>query len=231
METSSFKAFVDYMPLILEGTIVTIQIAVVSLIFSVFLGVVAALGKLSQNILLNKITGLYTTIIRGIPDLILMLLLYYGGQIMLNDLFDLLGIEEYWQIEPFTAGALTLGFIYGAYMCETFRGAILAISKGMIEAGHAFGLSNRKVFLRITLPQMVCHALPGFFNNWQVLLKSTALVSIIGLDDMVRKTKIASDNTRMPFTFMLTSAFIYLLITTVSIWFIRYLEKKYPAIG
>ena len=125
------------------------------------------------------------------------------------------------------AGVFTIAVIFGAYMTETFRGAILAVSKGQLEAGTAYGMSGFMVFRRITLPQMVRHALPGFGNNWLVLVKTTALVSIIGLDDMVRKAGLAAGATRKPFTFYLVVAINYLLITTISIYILKQLERRY----
>ena len=107
-----------------------------------------------------------------------------------------MAIIDYIDINPFIAGISTIGFIFGAYMTETFRGAILAVNRGQLEAGYAYGMSGIQVFSRILLPQMVRHALPGFGNNWLVLVKTTALVSIIGLDDMVRKAGMAAGATR-----------------------------------
>ncbi|KAK3604021.1 hypothetical protein CHS0354_026822 [Potamilus streckersoni] len=199
--------------------------AFLSLILSVLIGILCAMAKLSPNPVLKYPVTVYTTIIRGIPDLVLMLVLYYGGQILLNDLMDVFGFE-YIQINAYSAGFLTLGVIYGGYMCETFRGAILAVKHGQIEAGHAFGMTPRQVFTRLTFPLMVRFAIPGFYNNWQVLLKSTALVSIIGLEDVVRKSRVAGDNTKMAFTFLFTAAAIYLFITSVSAWGVKKLEKN-----
>ncbi len=112
-------------------------------------------------------------------------------------------LPDYIDVSPFIAGILTIGFIFGAYMAETFRGAIMAVDAGEMEAARAYGMSSSLAFRRILLPQMIRHALPGFGNNWLVLLKTTALVSIIGLDDMVRKGALAAGSTQMPFTFLL----------------------------
>lgn len=193
------------------------------------LGICGALAKLSGARSLRLIAQVYTTIIRGIPDLVLMLLIFFGGQVLINQLGPMVGYDGYIDINPFIAGVSTIGFIFGAYMTETFRGAILAVSRGQLEAGTAYGMSAFMVFRRITLPQMVRHALPGFGNNWLVLVKTTALVSIIGLDDMVRKASLAAGATRMPFTFYLVVAINYLLITTISIYILKYLERRYSA--
>ena len=218
-----------YGPSIFEGTVLTLEVSLASLLIAMLLGISGALAKLSGARSLQLIAQVYTTIIRGIPDLVLMLLIFFGGQVFINQLGATLGYEGYIDINPFIAGVSTIGFIFGAYMTETFRGAILAVSKGQLEAGTAYGMSGFMVFRRITLPQMVRHALPGFGNNWLVLVKTTALVSIIGLDDMVRKAGLAAGATRKPFTFYLVVAINYLLITTISIYILKQLERRYSA--
>lgn len=212
---------------LLEGAWLTTELALLSLVIATVLGMVAALAKLSRGRVTFAVATLYTTVIRSIPDLVLMLLIYFGGQVMVNKLARSFGYDGYIDVDPFIAGVLTLGFIYGAYMTETFRGAILAVPFGQLEAGYAFGMRRRQVFFRILLPQMVRHALPGFGNNWLVLLKATALVSIIGLNDMVRKATIAAGATRQPFTFYLAVALGYLAFTTVSVVLLRWAEQRY----
>ena len=216
-----------YGPSILEGTILTLQVSLASLMIAMLLGIIGALSKLSGSRPLQLLAQVYTTIIRGIPDLVLMLLVFFGGQVFINQMGPYFGFEDYIDINPFIAGVATIGFIFGAYMTETFRGAILAVHKGQLEAGSAYGMSKIMVFRRITLPQMVRHALPGFGNNWLVLVKTTALVSIIGLDDMVRKAGLAAGATRKPFTYYLVVAILYLIITSISIYLLKYLERKY----
>jgi arginine/ornithine transport system permease protein len=148
---------IDYLPLILKGMLLTIQLAVLSLLISVLLGMIGALAKLSQSRIAQNLATIYTTIIRGIPDLVLMTLIFFGGQILVNNIGEKLGLE-YIDINPFIAGVITIGFIFGAYMAESFRGGILAVSRGEIEAGYSFGMTPMKVFMRITLPAMVRHA-------------------------------------------------------------------------
>jgi arginine/ornithine transport system permease protein len=216
-----------YGPSIIEGTLLSLELSLASLFIALILGITGALSKLSNSRFLRLAAQVYTTVIRGIPDLVLMLLVFFGGQVLINQMGPLVGYDDYIDINPFIAGVSTIGFIFGAYMTETFRGAILAVNKGQIEAGSAYGMSNFMVFRRITLPQMVRHALPGFGNNWLVLIKTTALVSIIGLDDMVRKASLAAGATRKPFTFYLVVAINYLIITSVSVYLLKYLEKRY----
>jgi len=216
-----------YGPSIWEGTLLTINVSLVSLLIAMVLGTFGALAKLSGIRLLRMSAQVYTTVIRGVPDLVLMLLVFFGGQTLVNQLALTVGYEEYIDINPYIAGVSTIGFIFGAYMTETFRGAILAVPYGQLEAAQAYGMNRRQVFFRILLPQMVRHAIPGFGNNWLVLTKATALVSIIGLDDMVRKASLAAGATRMPFTFYAAVAGIYLMITTISIYLLRWLENRY----
>jgi len=218
-----------YGPSIIQGTILTIELCLASLAIAMFLGIVTAMAKLSKSRLLNMPAILYTTVIRGIPDLVLMLLIFYGGQVLINQIGPMLGYDEYIDINAFVAGVSTIGFIFGAYMAETFRGAILSVPNGQLEAGHAYGMTRFQVFIRVLLPQMVRHAIPGFGNNWLVLMKTTALVSIIGLKDMVRMAGLAGGATRMPFTFYLVVAFNYLILTSISIVILNWLNKKYSA--
>jgi len=218
-----------YGPSILQGTLLTIELCLASLAISLFLGIVTALAKLSASRFLNVTAHAYTTIVRGIPDLVLMLLIFYGGQVFINWFGARIGYDGYIDINPFIAGVSTIGFIFGAYMAETFRGAILSVPDGQLEAGYAYGMTRFKVFYRILLPQMVRHAIPGFGNNWLVLMKTTALVSIIGLNDMVRMASLASGATRRPFTFYMVIAIIYLILTSLSILLLNWLNKRYSA--
>ncbi len=231
---------------IFKGALVTIEVAVLSLMLAMILGMLGALAKLSPYKWLKGIATLYTTIIRGIPDLVLMMLIFFGGQILLNN--SLYSINEtlnewftasdpthewtsylpdYIDVSPFIAGVLTIGFIFGAYMAETFRGAIMAVDRGELEAAKAYGMSAVLSFRRILLPQMIRHALPGFGNNWLVLLKTTALVSIIGLEDMVRMSSLAAGTTKMPFTFYMAVAIIFLFFTSISTGLLKLVERKF----
>ena len=219
-----------YLPMILKGMVLTVEVALLSLLLSFVLGVLAASARLYGGAISSKVAVVYTTVIRGIPDLVLMMLIFFGGQILVNNIGDKLG-WDYIDIDPFVAGVITIGFIFGAYMGETFRGAIMAVSKGEIEAGHAYGLTSQQVFRHITFPGMIRHAIPGFFNNWLVLVKTTALVSVIGLEDMVFNAKVAGDSLREPFTFYVLVGFLFLLITAVSDLGMKYLERRYAIKG
>ena len=215
-----------YLPAILEGLGLTLRVSALSLAIACVFGLLGASAKLSQSRTARWGAEVYTTLVRGMPELVLMLLIFYGGQIGLNALADAQG-WGYIDIPPFWAGVLTIGFIFGAYLTETFRGAILAVPKGQAEAGLAYALSPRLVLWRIVLPQMVRHAIPGFANNWLIMIKASALVSIIGLDDMVHRAGLAAASTRAPFTFYMAVALIYLALTSVSIFLLSRLEARY----
>jgi len=215
-----------YLPAILEGLWLTLRVSAVSLAIACVFGLIGAIAKLSSSRAARWSADVYTTLIRGLPELVLMLLIFYGGQIAVNKGVEALG-WEYIDIPAFLAGVLTIGFIFGAYLTETFRGAILAVPKGQSEAAHAFGLRPAQVWRRIVLPQMVRHAIPGFANNWLIMLKASALVSLIGLDDMVHRAGLAAATTRAPFTFYMATAIIYLALTSISIFLLSRLEARY----
>ncbi len=216
-----------YFSSILQGALLTVGVSLCALALAIVLGLAGAAAKLSGRPLLQGLATVYTTLVRGVPELVLMLLIFYGGTIGLNHLLERMGSTRTVDINPFLAGTLTIGFIYGAYMTETFRGAILSIPKGQMEAAWAFGMGPLRTFLRITAPQMVRYALPGFTNNWLVLIKATALVSLIGLQEMTYLAKQASSATREPFTFFLFAAALFLVYTSVSLWLLRKLDQRF----
>jgi len=219
-----------YGPELLDGAVVTIELAFLSLALALTLGLIGASSKLSGNRFAKAIATFYTTVVRGIPDLVMMLLFYYGGQVTVNLLSDWIWeayeVDFFFQFDPFISGVVTIGLIFGAYMTETFRGAFLAVETGQIEAARAYGFTRWHTFRRIMFPQMLRHALPGIGNNWQVLLKTTALVSIIGLTDMVRVAEEAAKAERMPFHFFIPVAAVYLILTAGSELFIKWLNKR-----
>ena len=215
-------------PLLLQGSWMTVKLSFLCLLVSVGLGLIGASAKLSKSALLRVPAQAYTTLIRGVPDLVLMLLIFYSLQTWLTSLTEYLG-WDYIEIDPFSAGVITLGFIYGAYFTETFRGAILAVPRGQMEAATAYGLTRAQRFRFVVFPQMMRFALPGIGNNWMVILKATALVSIIGLADLVKVAQDAGKSSYQLFFFLVLAALIYLVITTVSNYVLRRLEVFYAA--
>lgn len=215
-------------PLLLQGTWMTVKLSVMSLLLAIVLGLLGASAKLSKTAILRVPAQVYTTLIRGIPDLVLMLLIFYSLQTWLTTLTEAMD-WDYIEIDPFAAGVITLGFIYGAYFTETFRGAILSVPRGQVEAATAYGLSGYQRFRFVVFPQMMRFALPGIGNNWQVVLKATALVSIIGLADLVKASQDAGKSTYQLFYFLVLAALIYLVITSVSNIALRWAERRYAA--
>lgn len=217
-----------YGELIASGTWMTVKLALLSMLAAVVIGLLGASSKLSGSRVLRAVATAYTTLIRSVPDLVIMLLLFYSLQILLNQFTEALQLEQI-DIDPFLAGVVTLGFIYGAYFTETFRGAFQSVPRGQIEAATAYGLSAWQVFHRVLFPQMMRFALPGIGNNWQVIIKATALVSIIGLSDVVKATQDAGKGTMEMFYFSIVAGLLYLLITTVSNGVLVWLEHRYSA--
>jgi len=218
--------FYGYSHVIIQGTLVTLELALSSVLLAVVIGLIGAGGKLSKNRIISSVFTGYTTLIRGVPDLVLMLLIFYGLQIALNNVTEFLGMSQI-DIDPLSAGIITLGFIYGAYFTETFRGAFLAVPRGQIEAAVAYGFNHSQIFRRILFPAMMRYALPGIANNWQVVLKATALVSLLGLEDVVKATQLAGKGTYQPFYFAIVAGVIYLVFTTVSNGVLLWLNRRY----
>ncbi|MGG5215632.1 MULTISPECIES: histidine ABC transporter permease HisQ [Rahnella] len=215
-----------YSQVIIQGTLVTLELAISSVILALVIGLIGAGGKLSKSRIISGFFGCYTTLIRGVPDLVLMLLIFYGLQIALNSLTESIGMSQI-DIDPMSAGIITLGFIYGAYFTETFRGAFMAVPRGQIEAATAFGFSGSQIFRRILFPAMMRFALPGIANNWQVILKATALVSLLGLNDVVKATQLAGKGTYQPFYFAIVAGVVYLIFTTLSNGVLVWLDRRY----
>ena len=221
------ESVVQFWPFIMKGLALTIELSLSSICLAIVLGLLGAWAKLSQSHSLQKLAGLYTTIVRGIPDLVVMLFVFYGGQTLLNMIGESTSLWEYLELNSLTTGIVSIGFIFGAYMTETFRGAYLSISRGQIESGIACGMNRRVLFFHIIGPQLVRYALPSFTNNWLTLMKTTALVSVIGLEDVVYNSLSAGRATQEPFAFLLTVFAIYLGLTLISDVSLRFIERKY----
>lgn len=201
------------------GIINTLKIGVLCIPVVVVLGLLGAWAKLSRNKLAHSVGMTYTTIVRGVPELVLILLAYYGITLALQaSLSAMLGREVIIDINPTIAGVMVLGLIYGAFATEVFRGAYLAVDRGQIEAARAYGMNRETAFVRVILPQMLRFALPGLGNVWMVLIKATSLMSVIQLPELMRWTDVAARAVRMPFTFYFAASILYLAITIVSLW-------------
>lgn len=211
---------------LLQGAVITVELAFASLIVGLILGLLGASAKLSSIKVLQWIANTYTTIIRGIPELLTVLIIYFGATSVLMGIASWFGYEEYIEIGPFVAGVTALGLTFGAYATEVFRGALQSIPKGQHEAAIALGMGSVRKFYRVILPQVWRIALPGLGNLFLVLLKDTALVSVVGLDDIMRKASVAVSSTKEPFLFYSAAACMYLILTIVSMVAVHYMEKK-----
>ena len=212
--------FSDYFSLMLTAALMTLGLAVCSLVLGLFLGMLFAV--LEANRFVGKPTALLVALLRGLPEILVVLLVYFGS----SELVELL-TGEYVEVGAFGCGVFALSLIFAAYASQTLRGAIQAIAKGQWESGTALGLSKGYTFLRIIMPQVWRHALPGLSNQWLVLLKDTALISLIGVDDLMRQAQLINTNTHQPFTWYGIAALIYLLVTLVSQVGIRKLELRF----
>ena len=199
-----------------QGLELTILVGLGAMAVALALGLIGAWGKLSRARAGRWAAGTYTTVIRGVPELLLILLVYYGVPTLIQDIAEGAGYEIIVDLNPFVAGVVTIGFIYGAFATEVFRGAFLAVPRGQIEAARAIGMSRALTFRRIVLPQMWRFALPGLGNVWMVLIKATALISVIQLPELMRNAQIAMGATKLPFTFFFVASLFYLGITIVS---------------
>ena len=210
---------------LLFGTLMTLRVALGGLLLGLLLGVIGAALKLSRSRIAYGIGAAYTTVIRGLPELLVVLIIYFGSAGMLTRIAGWFGHQEYVELSPLVAGIIALGVAFGAYATEVFRGAIQAIPAGQSEAALACGMTGRQTFFRIVLPQAWRVAIPGLGNLFQVLLKDTSLISVVGLEEIMRKSQIAISNTKEPFTFYFVAALIYLTITVIVMFGQRYAER------
>ncbi len=201
--------------LLISGAWITIKLALTSLAIGLVFGLIGASAKMSRFKPFNMMANFYTSVIRGIPELLSIMFIYFGGTMLLGMVLEKFGYQDNVDISPFWAGVAALSIAFGAYATETFRMAFQEIPNGQREAGQAIGLNDRQILWRIILPQMWRIALPGLGNLFLVLLKDTALVSVVGLEDLMRHAKSAATSTQSPFTFYMAAALIYLSMTVI----------------
>lgn len=212
---------------ILLAITMTIRIALGSLAFGILWGNIGATMKLSRYRVLRLIADAYTIVIRGVPELLLVLIIYFGSTITLTNLWKLWNPKvKYIDVSPFAAGIFTLSLVFGGYATEVLRGAIEAIPRGQIDAAKAVGMSSWLIFRRIKLPQMLRFALPGLGNLWISLVKNTSLISVIGLEEIMRVSAIATNRTHKPFRFYICAVTIYLVLAIINTQILRRLELR-----
>ena len=200
----------------LMGALMTVLVSASSLILGIVIGIIFAACKLSNFFVLRVIANIYTTIIRGIPELLVIYLLFFGGSGAVMYLAKIFGYNGYIELNAFTIGTIAVGAISGAYSTEVIRGAVNSVQKGQFEAGKTLGLNGYGLYGKIIFPQVARIALPGIGNVWQVTLKDTALISVTGLVEIMRQSRIAAGSTHEPFIFYTAAIILYLLITRFS---------------
>ena len=200
-----------------RGTLMTLAVATCAFLLGIVFGTVFASFKLSPYRALRITADAYTTILRGIPELLVIYLVFFGGGKVLRIIATVFfGYDDYIDLPVFVTGMLCIGVSSGAYSTEVIRGAVLAVPRGEIEAARAIGMSKGLRFWRILVPQTARFALPGLGNVWQFTLKDTSLISVIGLVEIMRQAAVGAGSTKEPFTFYLAAFFLYLALTSLS---------------
>ena len=209
------------------ATLMTIAVAITAMLIGFFFALIFTPLKLSKNKFLNLVANTYTTIIRGVPELLVIYLFFFGGSAAVMFVASIFGYGEYIEINAFITGAFSIGIISGAYSTEVFRGAIQSIDKGQFEAANVLGLGKFGKFFKVILPQTLRLALPNLSNVWQITLKDTSLISVTGLVEIMRQSYVAAGSTRDPLFFYSFAAVLYLMLTFLSMKLINRLEAKY----
>ena len=210
-----------------RATLMTIAVSITAMFIGFTFAAIFTPLKLSKYKSLNYIANTYTTIIRGVPELLVIYLFFFGGSGAIMFVASMFGYNEYIEINAFVTGSFAIGIISGAYSTEVFRGAIQSIDKGQFEAAEVLGFNKFKKFYKIILPQMLRLAIPNLSNVWQITLKDTSLISVTGLVEIMRQSYIAAGSTRDPLFFYSFAAVLYLLLTFLSMKLINRLEVKY----
>ncbi len=210
---------------IASGVLVTVSLALATLPFGLAAGFVVALGKQSEERSVRLASNIYTTLFRGLPELLTLFLVYYGAQIGVQQVVRLFDARASMEINSFVAGMVALGVVFSSYASEVFLSAFRAIPRGQYEGGYAIGLTRWQTMRLIILPQLVRIALPGLSNLWLILLKDTALVSVIGLSDIIRQTGIAARVTKQAFLFFGVACLLYLALAILSSFAFAAIER------
>ena len=209
---------------LLMGLLRSMEIAIGAYAVGLVIGILSAYGKLYGNEVVRDIFALYTTLVRAVPELVLILILYYGGPGALNGILIEFGFSRV-SLPQMPVGIMVLGFVLGAYMTEVLRGAILAVPGGQIEAGRAYGMPPLMIARRITFPQMMANAIPGMANLWLNATKDTALLAVIGFNELTLSTKEAAGATKSYLMFFIAAGILYLIISYLSIRIFARIER------
>jgi len=209
------------------ATLMTIAVSITAMLIGFLFSLIFTPLKLSNNKCLNFIANSYTTVIRGVPELLVIYLFFFGGSGAIMYVASIFGYFEYIEINAFITGSVAIGIISGAYSTEVFRGAIQSVDKSQFEACKVLGFKKHIYFLKVIMPQMLRLAIPNLSNVWQITLKDTSLISVTGLVEIMRQSYIAAGSTRDPLFFYSFAAILYLTITFFSMKLINKLEVKY----
>jgi octopine/nopaline transport system permease protein len=209
------------------ATLMTIAVSITAMLIGFLFALIFTPLKLSKYKILNLIGNFYTTVIRGVPELLVIYLFFFGGSGAVMYVASIFGYFEYIEINAFITGSFAIGIISGAYSTEVFRGAIQSIDKGQFEASKVLGFNKYINFFKVIMPQMLRLALPNLSNVWQITLKDTSLISVTGLVEIMRQSYIAAGSTRDPLLFYSFAAVLYLLLTFISMKFLNRLENNY----
>jgi octopine/nopaline transport system permease protein len=201
---------------LVRGAALTLVLTLCGFALGVVVGTAGAAAKLSESRALRALAEVYTTVVRGVPELLVIYLFFFGSSGVIIWVASMFGHTGYIGLDAFTIGVLALAVISGAYSTEVIRGAMLAVPKGQIEAARAIGMTRAKVFRRVLVPQAARLALPGLGNVWQLTLKDSALVSVTALAELMRNASVAARSTGEPFTFYVAAGALYLVLTTGS---------------
>jgi octopine/nopaline transport system permease protein len=213
------------LPLLLAA-LTTLAVSAGGFLLGAVLGGIAAWGRLSNSAIARRLSDGYCTLFRGVPDLLTIYFLYFGGSVALTSIGHGLGMTGFIGLPAFATGVIALGIISGAYQAEVYRGAYLAIPRGLIEAGHALAMPDGLLFRRIVIPLLLRYALPGLGNVWQLALKDSALISVTGLVELMRQSQIGAGSTRQPFVFYVSAAVLYFVIAGATSQILAWLERR-----
>ena len=209
------------------ATLMTLAVSITAMLIGFLFALIFTPLKLSNNKFYNLIANCYTTVIRGVPELLVIYLIFFGGNAVVMSIAKVFGYNKYIELNALTIATIAIAVISATYSSEVLRAAYLSISKGQIEAAKALGMNKFSIFFKVITPQVIRHALPGIGNVWQITLKDTSLISVTGLVEIMRQSRISSNVEHSPLTFLITAAILYLCLTTISGRVFKTLEINY----
>ena len=211
----------------LIATLMTLLVSIMSMGLGLFIAIITVWAKLIQNKITRLLANFYTTVIRGVPELLVIYLIFFGGNAVVMKIAKIFGYHGYIELNAFTIATIAIAIISATYSSEVLRAAYLSVSKGQLEAARALGMNKFSIFIKVISPQVIRYALPGIGNVWQITLKDTSLISVTGLVEIMRQSRISSNVEHSPLTFLITAAVLYLCLNTFSGRFFKYLEINY----